>query len=73
MVDLDTQENYKVQYTSSLSIVNTGEPVFRCSRDGKVIDFDKEGFKKFVAESDDPYVKAMGAIYELGFIEGLKT
>ena len=47
--------------------------VLKTDGEGNVVYFDREGFLEFVANSDDPIVKALGVVYELGFINGLKA
>ncbi|CCI88550.1 hypothetical protein BN79_141 [Yersinia phage phiR2-01] len=47
--------------------------VLRTDGEGNVVYFDREGFLEFVASSDDPIVKALGVVYGLGFVNGLKA
>lgn len=72
--DLEVQESYKVPTsTYNIAVQNQEEIVFKCDKEGNVTFFDKEGFKALVANTEDPYLKAFGAIYELGFLDGLKS
>lgn len=87
-VDLDTQEasNFVdpnmvgIDHTqASKSFIKLKSPeldentkVFEMDTEGNVTLWNPEGFIQLCAQSDDPTLKAMLAIYNLGIIEGMR-
>lgn len=67
-IDSNSMNQYHIDIRESEDNV-----VLRVDPEGAVIYWDREGFIKLCETSEDPTLKAMLAIYNLGIIDGMKN
>lgn len=70
-VDLEAQEANSVIVTNPEE--DTSFKVFEMDKEGNVVLWNPEGFVQLCEQSEDPALKAMLAIYNLGIIEGCRA